>query len=191
MTTAEYLNTPEVVYPQELVYGVLRAADAPAPSHQAAVGDLFIALAAHVRDEQSGDVWLSPVDVILDAAQALIVQPDLVYISNGRRDIVSDRIRGAPDLVVEVLSPNPRIGNLDERVAWFAQYGVRECWLLHQFDRRLELLVFSASTGLDAAGRGRARTVSERRVFEERDPIRSTVLPGFSRTLGAMLRWTS
>jgi hypothetical protein len=76
-------------------------------------------------------------------------------------------------------------------VAWFAQYGVRECWLLHQFDKRLEVLVFSALTSLDDAGRGRARTVSERRVFEARDPIRSTVLPDFSRTLGAILRWTS
>jgi Uma2 family endonuclease len=179
MTTTEYLNTPETVNPQELIYGVLRAADAPSPSHQAAVGDLFLALATHVREQQEGDVWLSPVDVILDEDRALVVQPDLLVISNERREIVGDRIRGAPDLVIEVLSPNPRIGYLDERIAWFAQYGVRECWLLHQFARRLEVLVF-------AAGR-----VSERRLFDERDLIRSTVLPGFRQRLGLILRWTS
>jgi Uma2 family endonuclease len=179
MTTTEYLNTPETVNPQELVYGVLRVADAPAPSHQAAVGDLFLALAAHVRHEQSGEVWLSPIDVILDAARALVVQPDLLFISNERREIVDDRIRGAPDLVIEVLSPNPRIGHLEERVAWFAQYGVRECWLLHQFARRLEVLVFASGQ------------VSERRLFDESALIRSTVLPGFQQTLGSILRWTS
>jgi Uma2 family endonuclease len=179
MTTAEYLNTPETVNPQELIYGVLRVADAPAPRHQAAVGDLFLALATHVRHELSGDVWLSPIDVILDDAGALVVQPDLLYISADRSEIVGDRIRGAPDLVIEVLSPNPRIGHVDERVGWFARYGVRECWLLHQFARRLEVLVF-------ASGR-----VVERRLFNEADAIRSTVLPDFRQTLGSILRWTS
>jgi Uma2 family endonuclease len=92
---------------------------------------------------------------------------------------VGDRIGGAPDLVIEVLSPNPRIGHVDERVGWFARYGVRECWLLHQFARRLEVLVF-------ASGR-----VVERRLFNEADAIRSTVLPDFQQTLGSILRWTS
>ena len=179
MTTSEYLNTPETVNPQELIYGVVRAADAPAPSHQAAVGDLFLALATYVRGQQDGDVWLSPVDVILDEGRALVVQPDLLFISSERSGIVGDRIRGAPDLVVEVLSPNPRIGHLDERIAWFAQYGVRECWLLHQFPRQLEVLVF-------ASGR-----VSKRWLLDEKDLIRSTVLPGFQRTLGSILRRTS
>jgi Uma2 family endonuclease len=177
MTTTEYLNTPETVNPQELIYGVLRAAEAPTPSHQAAVGNLFLALAVHVREQHIGNVWLSPIDVILDEAQALVVQPDLLFISHGRSEIVRDRIRGAPDLVIEVLSPNPRIGYLDERIAWFAQYGVRECWLLHQFKRQLEVLVF-------ASGR-----VSERRWFHEADPIQSAVLPSFQRTLGSILGW--
>lgn len=179
MTTIEYLNTPETANPQELIYGVLRAADVPAPSHQAAVGDLFLALAMHTRERGDGDVWLSPIDVILDEERALVVQPDLLFISNERHEIVGDRIRGAPDLVIEVLSPNPRIGHLDERIGWFARYGVRECWLLHQFARRIEVLVFEA---------GR---VSDRRLFNEAEQIRSTVLPGFQQTLGAILRWTS
>jgi len=179
MTTAEYLNTPETVNPQELIYGVLRVADAPAPKHQAAVGDLFLALATHVRHEQSGDVWLSPIDVILDDAGALVVQPDLLFISNERSEIVGDRIWGAPDLVIEVLSPNPRIGHVEERLAWFARYGVRECWLLHQSVRRLEVVVFTSGH------------VSERRLFDEADPIRSTVLPDFRQTLGSILRWAS
>lgn len=46
----------------------------------------------------------------------------------------------APDLVLEVLSPNPRVGTLDERLDLFAKYGVREIWLLHQVSQRFEVV---------------------------------------------------
>ena len=175
MTTAEYLRTPETVLPQELIYGALRVAEAPLPRHQAAVLRFTLALHAHVTERSLGDVWVSPIDVILDAARALVVQPDLLFISNARRHILTDRIRGAPDLVIEVLSPRPRIGKLDERLSWFAEYGVRECWLLHQLERRLEVVSF-------ASGR-----VSSRVSFDERAPIRSAVLPEFSATLQSII----
>jgi Uma2 family endonuclease len=42
--------------------------------------------------------------------------------------------------VVEVLSPHPRIGELQDRLNYFAHYGVRECWLIHQTTRRFEVL---------------------------------------------------
>ena len=170
--------TPETVLPQELIYGVFRAADAPTPRHQAAVADFHLALAPHVQERQLGEVWLSPIDVILDQARALVVQPDLLFISNERRHILTDRIRGAPDMVLEVLSPHPRIGRLGERVRWFAKYGVLECWLLHQSQRRLEVVSFNEGA------------VSARVCFEEHAEIRSAVLPDFRRTLASILRCT-
>ena len=137
MTTAEYLLTAESLVPTELIYGRLRVADAPMPRHQRAVRDLCLALVdPRAESRRLGEVWISPVDVILDAESALIVQPDLFFISNERSHILSDRVRGAPDLVVEVLSPNPRIGKLGERIGWFQEYGVKECWLIHQLERR-------------------------------------------------------
>lgn len=179
MTTKEYLETPETVLPQELIYGVLRAADAPLPRHQAAVADFFWALAAHVRERQLGEMWLSPIDVILDEARALVLQPDLLFISNERRGILTDRIRGAPDMVLEILSPNPRIGRLGERIGWFAEYGVRECWLLHQSERRLEILQFAE------------RAISERASFDDSTAIQSAVLPDFHLTVSSILRWSA
>jgi hypothetical protein len=56
MTTDEYLMTPETVLPQELIYGVLRVAEAPTPRHQGAVADFHLALAPHVRERQLGEV---------------------------------------------------------------------------------------------------------------------------------------
>jgi Uma2 family endonuclease len=159
----------------ELVYGVLRVADAPTPRHQSAVGQLFFALERHVRERRLGRVWLSPLDVVLDERKALIVQPDLMFVSTAREWIVRDRLRGAPDLVVEVLSPHPRIGRTEERVAWFAEYGVRECWLVHQDRGDVTVLEFENGG------------VQVQRVVNRRDPIRSRVLPDFSPSLDAIL----
>ena len=89
--------------------------------------------------------------------------------------IVADKVRGAPDLVIEVLSPKPRIGDIDERVAWFRDYGVRECWLVQQIARTVEVLQFE---------KGR---VTSSRVHLAQERIESGVLPEFDRTLGAML----
>lgn len=178
MTTNEYLQTPESLLPAELIDGVMRAADAPLPHHQRAVRDLCFGLVEHAETRHLGEVWISPLDVVLDAERALVLQPDLLFISNERSHILTDRVRGAPDLVVEVLSPNPRIGELGERIAWFAEYGVRECWLLYQSQRRVEVLNFDAPN------------VIARASFHERAPIRSRVLPDFDRTLASMLRWS-
>jgi Uma2 family endonuclease len=177
MSTEEYGRTPETVLPQELIYGVIRVADAPLPRHQAAVADVFRALDAHVRERQLGEVWLSPIDVILDEPRALVLQPDLLFISSERRETLTDRIRGAPDLVIEVLSPNPRIGSVNERIGWFAEYGVQECWLLYQLERRLEI------------GRCARGAISERESFDDHTAIRSRVLPDFRLTIGSILRW--
>jgi Uma2 family endonuclease len=175
MTTQEYLQTPESVLPQELVYGALCVAEAPLPRHQRAVARLFRALDDHVTEQRLGEVWLSPIDVILDADRHLVVQPDLLFISQDRSGIVSDRIRGAPNLVVEVLSPRPRIGEIDERIGWFAAYGVDECWLVDIIAKRIEVL------GL---GQGVVRC---RRRFDLWTAIGSDVLPSFSRSLGSVL----
>lgn len=168
MTVNEYLQTGESVLPQELAYGVLRVAEAPLPRHQRAVARLFRLLDDHVDHHALGEVWLSPIDVILDIERHLVVQPDLLFISNQRSYILTDRIRGAPDLVVEVLSPRPRIGAIGERIGWFAEYGVAECWVVDLVSRRTEVLTFAD------------RAVAERQLFDEQGTIRSRVLPTFS-----------
>lgn len=175
MTVDEYFRTPETVLPAELRFGVLHVADAPAPRHQAAVAGLFRALDAYARTRGVGEVWLSPLDVVLNHQRALVVQPDLMFISSERASIVRDRIWGAPDLVIEVLSPNPRIGQTDERVSWFAEYGVRECWLVHQDRRDVTVLRFADGRTID------------RRVFGWREAIVSSVLPEFTDSLEKIL----
>jgi Uma2 family endonuclease len=142
MTTEEYLRTPETVLPRELALGTLRVADAPTISHQRVVGELFIALAEQVRQRKLGDVLIAPIDVVLDAHANLVVQPDLLFVSHARREVIGDRVLGAPDLVIEVLSPYPRIGHLEEKMGWYAKYGVRECWLASLARKEVAVLSF-------------------------------------------------
>lgn len=175
MSTDEYLRTPETVLPQELVYGMVRDAAAPAPGHQVAVARMLVALVRHVEARELGAVFPSPIDVVLDRERHLVVQPDLVFVARNRLHIVTDRIWDAPDLVVDILSPHPRIGSLEERVGWFAQYGVRECWLLHQRERELEVLMFTE--GL----------LASRRAFAARTPVESVVLPDWDLSVDAIL----
>jgi Uma2 family endonuclease len=142
MTTTEYLQTPETVLPRELAFGSLRVAESPTVLHQRVVRDLTLALCAFVNERHIGEVLPAPMDVVLDYANALVVQPDVLFVSTNRREIITDRVYGAPDMVVEVLSPDPRIGKLDERVAWFAGYGVRECWIADAARKELTVLTF-------------------------------------------------
>lgn len=140
MTTAEYLQTPETVVPQELIYGALRVAESPSGSHQRVVLNLALEIAPYVRQRGLGELVLAPMDVILDFDASLVVQPDLLFISRQRAHIFTDRIYGAPDLVIDVLSPRPRLGTLAERVGWFARYGVKECWLARLPEKELSVL---------------------------------------------------
>jgi Uma2 family endonuclease len=167
MTTAEYLQTPETVLPRELAYGELRVAEAPAVPHQRMVGRLFLALAPLVRERRLGEILLSPTDVILDYDAALVVQPDLTFVSRERADRVTARVEGAPDLVIEVLSPHPRIGRLEERVGWFARAGVRECWLVSLPERRVAVLTMDGGV------------VSDRRTYVAGETVMSQVVSAF------------
>lgn len=175
MTTYEYLRASETLQPSELIYSVCREAAAPTPAHQALVGSVFLAFHEHLRGRHIGEVWMSPIDVVLDRERHLIVQPDLIVVSAPRLGIVTDRVWGAPDLAVEVLSPAPRIGSVDERLEWFAKYGVRECWLVHQTLREIEVIQFENGA------------IAGRRIFERHEPVRSIVLPEFARTLDDIL----
>jgi Uma2 family endonuclease len=117
----------------------------------------------HVRARRLGRVLLSPLDIIFDWNRGLILQPDLVFISHARWRTRQERLACAPDVVLEVLSPNPRIGKLEERLDWFAEYGVREIWLLHQTVERFEIL------------RTEERCIVGQQTLDYFQPIRSTV----------------
>ena len=166
MTTDEYLYSYETNRPRELSYGVLLEPAAPFFSHQQVVLKIARALADYVEAGGLGQVGVAPLDVILDADRSLIVQPDVLFVSAARASIIDNQVWGAPDLVVEVLSPGTAIRDRTEKLGWYRQYGVRECWLVEPMAEVLIVFDFSGGT-------------PDRRALVPADAVRSTVLPGF------------
>lgn len=164
MTVAAYLAGEETNRPQELAYGILREPATPTFEHQTIVGALYKRLDRHVRKYGLGRVVISPMDVILDRERHLVVQPDVLFISTERLAICTDRVWGAPDLTVEVLSLGTHRHDRVVKVKWYREYGVRECWLVDTIARTVEVLDLRAQT-------------RSSRVFEHHELVRSSVLP--------------
>lgn len=164
MTLAKYLAGPETMRPQELAYGILREPPAPSFDHQVVVGRVFLRLELHARRYKLGRVVVSPADVVLDRDKHLVVQPDVTFVAADRLNICEDRIWGAPDLVVEVLSFGNARRDRTVKVGWYRKYGVRECWLVDTIARLVDVIDLT-------------NTGSEPRRFEGRQMVRSTVLP--------------
>ena len=164
MTVAAYLAGEETNRPQELAYGILREPAAPGFHHQIIVGRIFKRLDRHACRYAAGVVVQSPVDVILDRENHLVVQPDVVFVRSERLGICTDRIWGAPDLVVEVLSMGNSRRDRTIKVEWYRTYGVPECWLVDTIARTVEVIDLTAPER-------RSRT------FERQQLVRSSVLP--------------
>ena len=82
-----------------------------------------------VMEAQLGRLFIAPLDVVLSATN--VVQPDLVFISNARMHIITDaNIQGAPDLVVEVLSPSTAARDWRTKHDLYAEHGVQEYWIV-------------------------------------------------------------
>jgi len=114
----------------EIIDGELVVSAAPNRKHQRWSGSLFDLL----RDREKaglGEAYHAPVDVQLfpDRPQP-IVQPDLIFIRTGRLHIFGpDLVVGAPDLVVEILSPSSRTMDLTRKAQLYAEAGVPEYWV--------------------------------------------------------------
>jgi len=140
LNVAQYFELPETVRPMELLYGVVREPPAPRYGHQAIVTHLTVLLDAHVRAHALGRLCVSPIDVVLDRDRALVVQPDIIFIAADRLHIIKDRIGGAPDLVVEVLSLKTAKRDRTTKLGWYHRYGVKECWLVDPKERCVEVV---------------------------------------------------
>lgn len=160
---------------QHPVYGIVRAPSAPRTTgRDTLVSRLHNALDSYVTARSLGRLWLG-IEVVLDQREGIILQPDITFIVDGRESIVSDRVWGPPDMVLEVTSPHTRSGSLDERTAWFSLYGVREYWLVQP--QQAEVAVLELAHG----------GVRRRTYFDDITPLTSPLLPDFNRCLGDFL----
>lgn len=126
LTTTYYKLLPEGA-PYQLIEGELIITPAPNPRHQIISANIFEKV--RVLTKGLGVCLYSPVDVYLDDENAF--QPDVVFISNNRRDIIKeDGIYGVPDLVIEILSPSTASYDLKEKFGVYERSGVKEYWIV-------------------------------------------------------------
>lgn len=129
-TYEDYARLPDDGRRYEVIGGYLYVSPAPRPNHQQIIVQLAHALTAFANQNRAGQIYVAPIDVILPGL-ASPVQPDILFIAGERLDIVKENlIEGAPDLIVEVLSP----GNPDyvrrTKYELYAEAQVKEYWIV-------------------------------------------------------------
>ena len=123
----------------ELIDGELYLAPSPGTLHQWSSFKLGRLMADFVDRLFLGVVFVAPYDVILSDNDTM--QPDILFVAQGRRNIITERAcEGAPDLVVEVLSPSTTRRDLVLKRARYAKFGVREYWVVNPATRSIEVL---------------------------------------------------
>jgi Uma2 family endonuclease len=175
LTYQDYLELPDDGNRYEIIDGELFVNPSPVPQHQFVSGNLFFAFSLYLREHRAGVVLSAPLDVKLD--EDTVVQPDVNVIVGDRRRIIGlKNVQGAPDLVIEILSPGTRrLDEMHKRRA-YERSGVAEYWIV---DPELELVKIHRRTG---SGFERVADIST----ETGGAITTPLLPGFSMDIAAV-----
>jgi Uma2 family endonuclease len=156
LTYADLQDFPDDGNRYEIIDGVLYVSPSPSEGHQRASGGLHEQVAPHVRRRGLGRVYAAPFDVKF--SDGAVVQPDLMFVGRERLDIIRpDHVAGAPDLIVEILSPSTRAADL--RVKWdaYARHGVPYYWLVDPVAETVEAYALrDGEYALIASASGRA-----------------------------------
>lgn len=129
-TLEDYLALPEEQR-VELIDGVLYDLAAPTTVHQAIGGFIHKLLLDHVLSHGGPCMpFISPVDVQLDEDDRTVVQPDVLVVCD-KSKFRNGRVFGAPDLVIEVLSPSTQRKDVRLKLYKYGNAGVREYWLVY------------------------------------------------------------
>ena len=143
LTYDEYLKLPEVRARYDIVDGELIMSPRPTTRHQKVLRQLFRMLDRFVTEHQLGEVLFAPLDVLVQRTPLRTRQPDLLFVSTERVGILAEIVDGAPDLVVEILSPSNTRADIENKLDDYSRIGVRECWLVSPEARTIEVLELS------------------------------------------------
>lgn len=144
MTAAEYYALPEGPPYAQLIEGELLMSPSPTFFHQRIIIKLIVSLESFVAAHRLGKVCVAPSDVQFDEEN--VFQPDVFFVSNERLHLADDHgIKGAPDLVIEVISGTGRI-DLGPKKNVYARGGVIEYWTVRPKTKLVEIWRLSVST---------------------------------------------
>jgi len=166
LTITDLEAMPEDGNRYELVEGELFVSCAPNLIHQGIVANLMFFFGLYLRQNPIGKIFPGP-GVIFSNFSGVI--PDAVYVSHqARKEIaVGDKITGAPELVIEILSPGRENERRDRHTKrqLYGKYGVKEYWVIDPAKRAVEIY--------------RTARLKLVRTLGLKDEITTALLPGF------------
>ncbi len=137
-TYEEFAQLPDDGNRYEVIAGELYVTPAPRSLHQIIGSRIDRAVGAFVEQHDLGEMAVGPIDVLFGEGDYL--QPDLVFVRKDRLDIIKDRgVEGAPDLIIEVLSPGTAKRDRGIKRERYAHFGVPEYWVVDPVARRIEI----------------------------------------------------
>ena len=169
LTVTDIESMPDDGNRYEVIDGEFFVSTAPSWFHQYALGRLFAAMIFYLEKNPIGEVAFG-VGVIFDQFNGVI--PDLVYLSNERMKTVGGaRLSGAPEIVVEALSPGSKNEARDRIVKrqLYHENGVSEYWILDLDAKCVEIHIAGRTGGFQS-----------KVVLHENDAITTALLPGFA-----------
>jgi len=176
LTYDDFLCFPDDGRRHELIEGEHYVTPSPSERHQRVSLELSLALGSYLRSGRIGRLYYAPFDVVLSNHD--VVEPDLlVVLSDQDRILTEQNVRGAPAIVVEILSPGTRRRDETLKRTLYARAGVREYWMIDP-DRKTIVVCHQASSG----GQGPAVALAA----ASGDVLTSLLLPGFSLALTSL-----
>lgn len=173
LTYEDYCALPDDGRRYEIIEGDLYVTPSPSRSHQEFAANLLVVLKPFVTARRLGEVFIAPFDVIFE--ESSVVVPDLLFVTRERAGIITDRgVRGAPDLIVEILSPGTARRDRVEKAKLYARHGVSHYWLADPEVRILE--VYELTEGQYR------RTAS----LADDDSFSPSLFPGFTVALSSL-----
>src|SRR3989442_4533778 len=128
LTVEDYRLLPETGPRYQLIEGDLFMAPAPNRYHQDISGNIFLLIASYLKKHRIGKVYCAPFDVYLDENN--VHQPDILFVSKKNDILTSAGAEGAPDFIVEILSPKTAFLDKKSKRRIYARSGVKELWII-------------------------------------------------------------
>ena len=178
-TYEDYKSLPESMERRfELLQGELYMVPAPTTDHQRVSRNLGFLLFEYVRPRGLGEIFYALVDVVFGEGRSReVAQPDIVFIATERRSIITRaEIAGAPDMVVEVLSPGTEERDRNYKRTLYQRYGVEEYWIVDPDAHVLDRYVLTAE-GFGAPER-----------YAESDGFETPLFPGLFVSLSEVFK---
>lgn len=164
---------------RELIDGELLVTPSPFTRHQRLVHRLALSLGNHLEAHpEQGEVFAAPLDVVLTPFD--VVEPDLLVVLGDQLEILTEKhVRGAPGLVIEVLSRGTRKRDETLKRSLFDRQGVREYWMIDPDRNQIAVHRRAADGSFPAAATFEAGTAQS---------LTTHLLPGWSLSVDQLFR---